>query len=153
LPKGAPLTILHTVSEETCDVDDMMNVGALSPSKILFSPFVKTSDVTDQNLPALAMRDMFTRFSESSSFRANKLAHLVLGTHSCQGLSREELRAMMSDADLVGKVRWLGDSGWYVRVSHDGHLLKSSDALDMKAYHSASKVTGFSSLAEFLERR
>lgn len=153
LSNVAPLTVLHTVSSHTHDIDDMVSMEALGRSKILFSPFVKTGDVTDQSLQVVPMDELLTLFAQSERFIRTPHASLVLGTHSAQGFSREELRKMVLERKLEGKVRWLGDSGQYVRLTHDGRVLTSPDALHMEAYVGAVDIADVRSLERFLAER
>ena len=153
LSNVAPLTILHTVSSHTHDIDDMLLMEPLGPSKILFSPFVKTGDVTDQSLQVVPMAELLTLFAQSERFTRTPQASLVLGTHSTQGFSREELRELVLGHQLGRKVRWLGDSGRYVRLTHDGRVLTSPDALHMEAYVGAVDIADVRSLERFVAER
>jgi sulfatase maturation enzyme AslB (radical SAM superfamily) len=153
LRRRSLLTILHTVSDSTQDIDDMMSMEALDPNKILFSPFVKTGYVTDQALEVLSIPDLFATFSQSKKFVNTSNAFLVLGTHSAQGVPREELREMVAASGLGGKVRWLGSSEQYVRITHDGKVLTSAEALNMLAYMSATDIAEVQNLQQFLTER
>ncbi len=130
----APITLLHTLSSATTDVEDMMDVAAMNPGKILFSPFVMTPEVTNPNLRELPIENMMDLLISSSSFMANPRAFFVLGTHSSRGKTREELHRLTKSQGLVGKVRWIGDSSEYVRVSYDGLVVDSRTALSPSTY-------------------
>ena len=129
-----PITILHTLSSAVYDVEDMMDVAEMGPKKILFSPFVSTSDVTNPQLKELSIEAMMQILADSGRFMASDKAFFVLGTHSSRGKTREELRQLTAQYGLTGKVKWIGDSSEYVRVTHDGLVLDSRTALSPSKY-------------------
>jgi MoaA/NifB/PqqE/SkfB family radical SAM enzyme len=147
------LTVLHTVSTATRNIRDMMDVLALRPNKILFSPFIEVASAPDKTIRALGIEELFREMASCESFVRNPSAFLVLGSHSVQGSPREELRGLRDQFGLEGKVRWLGGSEGYVRLSHDGIILSSADALDMTKYAGGIHHLEVHSLQSFIERR
>ena len=111
-----------------------MQASVVNPQKILFSPFVAATDVTDASVQEMPIVDMMSVLSQSPSFMASDRAFLVLGVHSSQGLSREELRDLTVAHGLKGKVRWIGDSSEFVRITHDGIVTDSKSALAPSSY-------------------
>jgi hypothetical protein len=115
-------------------VEDMMQVSAMNPQKILFSPFVMTPEVTDSHLLELSVEEMMRLISSSETFMRDARAFFILGTHSSRGKTRDELRGLTQSHGLVGKVRWIGDSSEYVRISYDGRVIDSMTALSPSSY-------------------
>lgn len=132
------VNILHTLSPLTRDVDDMMHVETVHPQKILFSPFVKTSDVSDATMVELGMTEMLEILAGSNAFIKSPVSRFVVGTHSSRGMSREEIRGMVQSFNLTGKVGWIGDSSEFVRITFDGMVIDSKSALTPSSYQNSS---------------
>lgn len=135
---GTRVNILHTLSHLTRDMDDMMRVETVHPQKILFSPFVKTPDVTDATVGELGMREMLEILAGSNAFIKSPVSRFVIGAHSSRGMLREEIKKLVASFNLTGKVGWLGESSEFIRLTFDGLVLDSESALTPSSYQKTS---------------
>ena len=154
------LNALNTISTANASfIDDMMAfVGDCPFDRVMFSPFVTTESQGIQRVRAVPVERILELLSNSSTFRSDSRAFLLVDNYHCriERVSIARVKQFVERWALVGKVTILDEDPTrlgVLRVTYDGLVLSSFEALHTSWYASVARtLQNGDDLATHLER-
>jgi sulfatase maturation enzyme AslB (radical SAM superfamily) len=121
-------------------IDDMMGFATASGfSKIVFSPYIPTDNGAMDEVRFITLKQSLGCLRNSQAFMKAENAFLMLDIYHClvEGITLEEAREIVRLEGMLDKVYFVPEDPTVlgvIRVSHDGLVLSSFDALHTSRY-------------------
>jgi MoaA/NifB/PqqE/SkfB family radical SAM enzyme len=135
------INALNTLSSGNVHaIDDMIAAGDDVPfTRIIFSPFVETSNDGINTVAALSFDELCSALTRSNRFARSDRAILLLGAHAYerQGYSANQIQTRLEACDLWKSTVFIQDDPLqlgFVRVTYDGLVLTPYESLNTARY-------------------
>jgi sulfatase maturation enzyme AslB (radical SAM superfamily) len=140
---------LEVLNDQTLGaIDDTMDFAGSQPfHHIMFSPYIPTEVQGDNTVSMIPLHQLLASLQKSSAFMADERAFLTIDIYHCwyEGISLDEARTIAKQAGMAHKVHFIScdpTALGVIRLTYDGLVLSSFDALHTQGYQSKGRPIG-----------